>query len=82
MINRRTISDKIAITKTKHTIKTEYFTIYGHKGNNTTAIIPIKIAGNSQALDSAESNLNEANFYFELSYDFYNCFGYLYLGKF
>lgn len=36
--------------------------MYGQRGNSTTAITPIKRAGNSHVLGSAGSNLNEANF--------------------
>lgn len=64
--NLNTIIDKIAVTNTRQTMKTAYFSIYGHSGNKTTAIIPNKIRGNSHVFCSAESNLNEANFASEM----------------
>ena len=59
-----------------------YFSIYGQRGNNTTAITPIKIAGNNHVFGSAGSNLNEANFDSEPSYDLYKTLGYLSFGIF
>jgi hypothetical protein len=42
-------------------MKTEYLRKYGHKGNKTTAMIAVMIAGRIHVLGSAVSNLNEAN---------------------
>jgi len=54
--------------------------MYGHSGNKTTAIIAIKIAGNSQVFGSVESNLKEANFDFLFPSDFYSYWGYFNFG--
>jgi hypothetical protein len=81
-INLKTIIERMAMTKTSDIMKMMYFSMYGHRGNKTTAITPKMIAGNSQVFGSAKSNLNEANFDLELAYDLSNWFGYFNFGRF